>query len=251
MTGLARASGAQPWIGVGRKPDYAVRQPGEGDPGMISMPHVTRCLPPRRALAALVALALPALLIGAVAPSATEPAVPPEHASLTGQLLVASPEMRDPRFDHAVILVVRHDREGALGLVINMPVWERPLAELLAAIGETGAGDAKVPVFVGGPVQPELMLVLHSAEYRGSGTLAVDGKLAVTGDPQILRDMAAKTGPKKSLLCLGYAGWAAGQLEAELEHNVWFTAPADPDLVFDAARDKVWDLAMARRTRDL
>ena len=182
---------------------------------------------------------------------ATAPSDPPAHASLAGQLLIATPEMRDPRFDHAVILVVRHDRDGALGLVINMPAGERPLAEILAAVGETGAGDAKVPVFVGGPVQPEVALVLHSAEYHGSGTLAIDGRLAVTGDKQILRDMAAKTGPQKTLLCLGYAGWAAGQLDTEMEHNVWFTAPEDPALVFDAARDKVWDLAMARRTRDL
>jgi putative transcriptional regulator len=215
---------------------------------MISMPYATRF---RSVFLALAALVLPVLLTGAVAPTATEPAAPPAHGSLTGQLLIASPEMQDPRFDHAVIVVVRHDRDGALGLVINMPVGERPLAELLAAIGETGAGDAKVPVFLGGPVQPEVALVLHSAEYRGSGTLAIDGRLALTGDRQILRDMAAQTGPQKSLLCLGYAGWAPGQLDAEMEHNVWFTAPEDPVLVFDAARDKVWDLAMARRTRDL
>ena len=212
------------------------------------MPHATRF---PSVLLALAALALPAVLTGAVAPTAPEPVAPPARGSLTGQLLIASPDMGDPRFDHAVILVVRHDSDGAFGLVINMPVGERPLAELLAAIGETGAGDGKVPVFVGGPVQPEVALVLHSAEYRGSGTLAVDARIALTGSPQILRDMAAKSGPQKSLLCFGYAGWAAGQLDAEMEHNVWFTAPEDPALVFDAARDKVWDLAMARRTRDL
>lgn len=221
------------------------------------MPHVARFLSFRRVLLAFAALVLPALLGGAVAPSANEPAAPPATAappipgSLTSQLLIAPPDMRDPRFDHAVILVVRHDRDGALGLVINMPAGERPLAGLLTAIGEKGTGDAKVPVFVGGPVQPDVVLVLHSAEYHGSSTLAIDGKLAVTGDPQILRDMAAKAGPQKSLLCLGYAGWAPGQLDAEMEHNAWFTAPQDPALVFDAPRDKVWDLAMARRTRDL
>ena len=205
----------------------------------------------RRALPALVALILPVLLVDAVAPTATEPAGPPAHGSLTGQLLIASPDMRDPRFDHAVILVVRHDREGALGVVINMPAGDQPLAELLAAIGEKSTDDAKVPVFVGGPVQSDVVLVLHSSEYRGSGTLKVDDRLSLTGSPQILRDMAAKTGPQKSLLVFGYAGWAPGQLDAEMEHNVWFTAPEDPALVFDADRAKVWDLAMARRTRDL
>ena len=212
------------------------------------MPHVTRFALLRRAL---LALALPALLIGAVAPTATEPAGPPAHQSLAGQLLVASPEMRDPRFDHAVILIVKHDGEGAFGIVINKPAGERSLAEILAAVGEQGTGDAKVPLFVGGPVQPDVMLVLHSAEYHAEQTIAVDGKVAVTGSVQILHDMAAKAGPKKSLLAFGYAGWAAGQLDAEMQHNVWFTAPEDPALVFDADRGKVWDMAMARRTQDL
>ncbi len=217
------------------------------------MPYVATFLRFRRArlaLVALAALALPALLAGAVAPTAPEPSAP-THQSLTGQLLIASAEMRDPRFDHAVVLVVKHDRDGALGIVINKPVGERSLAELLAALGEKSEGDTKVPVFIGGPVQLDVMLVLHSAEYHVSGTLAVDGHVAVTGDPQILRDMAAKAGPNKSLIAFGYAGWAAGQLDAEMEHNVWSTAPEDPALVFDADRDKVWDLAMARRTRDL
>lgn len=211
------------------------------------MRHVT-IAPLRRAL---LALALPALLVGAVAPTTTKPAGPPARQSLTGQLLIASPDMRDPRFEHAVILIVKHDAQGAFGIVINKPVGERSLADIMAAVGEPGAGDAKVPLFVGGPVQPEVMLVLHSAEYHAEGTIAVDGKVAVTGSAQILHDMAAKAGPKKSLLAFGYAGWAAGQLDAEMQHNVWFTAPEDPALVFDADREKVWDMAVARRTQDL
>jgi putative transcriptional regulator len=215
------------------------------------MPYVATFPRFRRALLALAALALPAVLCGAVAPTAPQPSAPAARPSLAGQLLIASPDMRDPRFDHAVILVVRHDRDGALGIVINKPLGERPLAELLAALGETRESDAKVPLFIGGPVQLDVMLVLHSAEYHAAGTLAVDSHLAVTGDPQILRDIATKAGPQKCLIALGYAGWAPGQLDGEMERNVWFTAPQDPALVFDADRDKVWDLAMARRTRDL
>jgi putative transcriptional regulator len=195
---------------------------------------------------ALAVLVLPALVLAAVPPTSTAP-----PASLAGQLLIASPDMRDPRFDHAVILVVRHDRDGALGIVINMRMGERPLGELLAAIGETADAADKVPVFVGGPVQPDMVLVLHSAEYRCPGTLDIDGVVAMTANPQILRDMAAKAGPQKTLFALGYAGWGAGQLDGEMAHNVWFTAPEDPKLVFDDDRDKVWDHAMARRTRDL
>jgi len=212
----------------------------------IAMPSATSRL---RRLG--LALLLPALLMGAVAPSATDQSGS-LHDSLTGQLLIATPDMRDPRFDHAVILIVKHDRDGALGVFINMPAGQRPLAELLDAIGETSAGiDTRLPVFFGGPVEPNMAVVLHSADYNCPGTLAIDGRVAMTADPQILRDIAAKSGPQRSLLAFGYAGWGPGQLDSEMAHNVWFTAPEDPALVFDAARDNVWDMAMARRTRDL
>jgi putative transcriptional regulator len=227
---------------------------GDGDPiidaRVTSMPILTSDF---RRLRALAALLMSALLVGAVAPAVAPTDEPgPAHGSLAGQLLIATPDMRDPRFDHAVILVVRHDRKGALGIVINMPAGEQPLATLLDAIGEKSDGvDTRVPVFSGGPVEPAMAFVVHSAEYHCAGTLAIDGRVAMTADPQILRDMAAKAGPRRSLFAFGYAGWGAGQLDNEMDHNVWFTAPEDPALIFDADRDKVWDLAIARRTRDL
>ena len=210
------------------------------------MPYVATFLRFRRALLALAALALPAVLGGAVAPTAPQPSAPAAHPSLAGQLLIASPDMRDPRFDHAVILVVRHDRDGALGIVINKPLGERPLAELFTALGEKREGDTKVPLFLGGPVQLDVMLVLHSAEYRVAGTLSVDGHLAVTGDPQILRDMAAKRGPQKSLVALGYAGWAPGQLEEELAEQSWVVLPARGSDVFSDAPDGLWSDVLRR-----
>jgi putative transcriptional regulator len=225
------------------------------------MPHARPFVAFRHALIALAVLLLPGLLMvavvmvpavmGAVAPTATEVPGGTAHPSLAGQLLIATPEMRDPRFDHAVILVVRHDASGALGIVINMPAGTRPLSDLLAAIGETSTDATGVPVYVGGPVEPEMALVLHSADYRAQGTIDVDGQLAVTMNPQILRDIAAKKGPQKSLFAFGYAGWGAGQLDNELARNVWYTARGDPKLVFDEDRAKVWDRAMARRTQDL
>jgi putative transcriptional regulator len=215
------------------------------------MPHAKPFRAFRWALTALASLLLPALLMGAVAPTATAPPGAPAHPSLAGQLLIATSDMRDPRFDHAVILVVRHDKSGALGLVINMPAGTRPLSELLAAIGETSADAGTVPTYVGGPVQPDMALVLHSADYRAPGTIDVDGHVALTVNPQILRDIAARKGPQKMLFAFGYAGWGAGQLDDEIARNVWYTASEDPKLVFDEDRAKVWDRAMARRTQDL
>jgi putative transcriptional regulator len=197
----------------------------------------------------LAASALPATLFGAAPPN---PGDTQSGGSLTGQLLIASPGMRDPRFRQTVLVMVRHNRDGAMGIVINRPLGEQPLARLLGAIGENTAGaSGTVRIFRGGPVEPGQGAVLHSADYRRAGTLDIDGQVALTATREIFRDIAAKTGPQKSLIAFGYAGWRPGQLEGELALNAWFTAPMDPKLVFDADRDRLWDLALERRTRDL
>jgi putative transcriptional regulator len=192
------------------------------------------------------AVLLAAMLLG---PAAADP---PEIESLTGQLLIASPNIGDPRFAHTVILIVKHDKDGALGITINRPVGERSIASLLEAQGEDVSDiEGTVRIFAGGPVQPELGFVVHSAEYRRDETIEVDEHVAMTASRQILRDIGHHRGPQKSLFALGYAGWAAGQLEAELARHDWFTAPEEPKLIFDDDRANLWEDAMAHRTRDL
>jgi putative transcriptional regulator len=93
--------------------------------------------------------------------------------------------------------------------------------------------------------------VIHSSDYRGPGTIDVNGRVLVTSSSQILRDIGNNKGPKKSLVAFGYAGWAADQLEDELRRRVWFTTPADLSLIFDENREKLWDSAYARRAQDL
>jgi len=178
----------------------------------------------------------------------------PEPAA--GQLLIAAAAMQDPRFHHSVILLLQHDASGAFGLVINRPIAKTPIATLLAdSNGRTEAGDnkldSKIPVFLGGPVQPERGFVVHGGEYSRPETLHLDDALAMTASKEVLRDIGRQQGPKKYLFAVGYAGWGAGQLEAELARQDWFTAPADPELVFDAERAQLWERALARRTRDL
>lgn len=169
--------------------------------------------------------------------------------SLVGQFLVATPEIGDPRFHHAVILVVQHNRNGALGIIINRPVEERTWASLMEAIGDTDTGIAgKVRIFAGGPVEPSLGFVVHSSEYRQGATLDIDGHVAVTANAGVLRDIAHDKGPKKSIIAFGYTGWGPGQVEDEIAQRAWFTEPEDPKLIFDEDRDKVWDDAVARRT---
>ena len=195
------------------------------------------------------AVSLSTTLVYAALPERSEV---PEQTFVTGQLLVASPTMVDPRFVQTVILMVRHDRNGALGIVINRPLGDRPLAKLLEALGDKEAGvTGTVRIFAGGPVQPDIGFVLHSTDYHRADTVDIDGHVAMTSSREILRDIGNQRGPNKSLIAFGYAGWAPGQLEGELAHGFWFTTPQDAKLVFDDDRDAVWDHAMKRRTQDL
>jgi len=176
----------------------------------------------------------------------------PIDDSLAGQLLIASPTIQDPRFDHAVILVVRHNPDGAMGIVINMPTEERSLANILEMVGEQDTKvTGKVQLFAGGPVQPELGFVIHSSDYRGLGTIDVNERVLMTSNSRILRDIGNNKGPKKSLIAFGYAGWAANQLDDELRRRVWFTTPADVNLIFEEDREKLWNSSYARRAQDL
>ena len=174
----------------------------------------------------------------------TEPEVS-GRTSFAGQLLIASPSLRDP-FDHAVIVIARHHRSGALGIVINRPITRRPIATVLAALGADAAGVTdSVLIFLGGPVSPNVAFALHSTEYHGSHTLDIDGHVALSDAAEVLRDIGIGHGPKQSLIAFGYAGWAPQQLDDELARGAWVAAPENPALVFDTDRAKVWTDALA------
>src|ERR1700704_5447357 len=138
-----------------------------------------------RPLLALAAILVPATLVHAALQSPTQA---PGQASLAGQILIASPALRDTRFDHTVVLMVRHSPGGALGIVLNRPLGERPLASLLEAIGEknsTAAGSLRI--YYGGPLPPEIGFVVHSADYHGPETVEIDGHVAMTSSREVLR----------------------------------------------------------------
>lgn len=171
---------------------------------------------------------------------------------LTGQLLVASANMGDPRFMQTVIYVVSHGADGAMGLVLNRALGVAPISVLL---DEFGIADSEAPgevrVHYGGPVERGRGFVLHSSDFLGEGTVAVNGDVALSADVEILRAIAEDRGPGRSLFALGYAGWAPGQLESEIARDDWFSVPLDLNLVFDDALDTKWDRAFDRRGIDL
>ncbi len=168
--------------------------------------------------------------------------------NLTGQLLVATPQILDPRFMRTVIYMVRHDGGGAMGLVLNRPMVEIPLARVLEQLGiESKDASGTVRTHYGGPVDRTRSFVLHTDDYVGNSTLRVTGGVAMTWQPEIWRAIAAGTGPRRSFFVLGHSGWAPGQLEAEMSAGHWVAVPADEALVFDDDYDGKWPRAMARR----
>jgi putative transcriptional regulator len=203
---------------------------------------------------AAAALSASAALLGAALPAAG-PLVPRaaarEGSSLAGQLLVATESLRDPRFARSVIYVVRHDAQGAMGLIVNRPVQDLPLADLLRAFGRDATGiTGSVRAHFGGPVELRLGFVLHTAEYATPFTEPVAAGVAMTpqdGVPELLDAVAHGAGPRKALFALGYSGWAPGQLERELEQGSWITVPADEALLFDEDHARKWERATARR----
>jgi putative transcriptional regulator len=170
-----------------------------------------------------------------------------DNLYLTGQLLVAMPQMRDPRFARSVIYMCAHSADGAMGLVVNRRVGSITFDDLLQQlnIGPNKRND-EIRVHFGGPVEQGRGFVLHSSDYLQTGSLRVDDQVALTATLDILKELAAGGGPRKSLLALGYAGWGPGQLDAEIQANGWLSVSSDEALVFDADLDHKWERAIGK-----
>jgi putative transcriptional regulator len=174
---------------------------------------------------------------------------------LDGQLLVAMPLMTDRRFARSVIYMCAHSEEGAMGLIINQRAHHISFAGLLERLGiETASGDEGISnnllamsVHVGGPVETGRGFVLHTADYFATdSTLLIDSGVCLTATIDILKAIASGGGPNRSILALGYAGWAAGQLESEIQSNGWLSCPADPDLIFDPDLENKYRRVLAK-----
>ena len=165
-----------------------------------------------------------------------------------GQLLVATPEMKDPRFAESVIYLVKHESDGAMGLVINKPMTKVTIDELLKGFGlESKASKREIILHYGGPVGVRQGFLLHSDESLLDTSIKVTAGIAMTSDVKLLELIARGKGPRRSLFMLGYAGWAPGQLEDELKANAWFVIRGELSLIFGADADKKWRQALDRR----
>ncbi|MGH7795501.1 MAG: YqgE/AlgH family protein [Candidatus Binatia bacterium] len=167
---------------------------------------------------------------------------------ITGKLLVASDEMKDPRFVESVIYLVKHDAEGTLGLVINRPMAKGPIDDLLKGFGAEATGSQlEIIIHYGGPVNGRQGFLLHSDDKTLESSLKSPNGIAMTSDIKMIQAIAIGTGPQQFLFTLGYAGWAPGQLEDELKANSWFLVSADKSLIFGKDPGGKWRRAMDQR----
>lgn len=166
---------------------------------------------------------------------------------LENQFLIALPQLDDPSFARSVTLICRHDADGAMGIVINRPSDYR-FAEILSQLGIADPqGELSLrEVLLGGPVHPERGFVLHLDDGRDfDSTLRVSERLKLTTSRDILEAMAQGTGPSRTLLALGCAGWGPGQLEGEISANSWLTVPADERVLFELPLEQRWNASAA------
>ncbi len=172
------------------------------------------------------------------------------HASeadwLTGQLLIAMPAMRDPRFTQSVIFICAHNPDGAMGVVLNRPIKAPKFPALLQQLGvEPSPPRRQLEVSTGGPVDDKRGFVLHSPDWTAEGSMEIDEQHMLSANLDILRAVAAGGGPEKARLVLGYAGWGAGQLDEEIKQNAWLNVPADESIIYDTDYGTKWQRALA------
>jgi len=171
---------------------------------------------------------------------------------LTGQMIMATPQMTDKRFERALIYICGHDAQGAMGLILNKYIEDLTLKSLLQQLGlPTDKLPHDSPIHFGGPMDNGRGFVLHTDDYIHPATVHLFENLAMTATLDVLQSIANKEGPEQCLVAMGYAGWGAGQLESELSENVWMEMDPDFDLIFNTPVERKWDLGMTKMGLDV
>ena len=163
--------------------------------------------------------------------------------SLTGNFLISTPQMPDPRFQEQVIFLCAHNDDGAMGLVINNPNLDISLRDVLEGASLPVPSGDLPHVYMGGPVELESGFILFSSDYHSVNSLEVTPEISLSRDTRLLMDIAQGKGPAHYLFMLGYAGWGPGQLESELVDNSWLTVPGNFDILFKTPDEFKWKLA--------
>ncbi len=171
--------------------------------------------------------------------------------NLTGHFLISTPQMLDDRFKEQVIYLCTHNNEGAMGLSINNPNQEISMLEILSSTNIPLTQRPLPPVYMGGPVEVSAGFILYTSGYQAVNSMEVTPRISLSRDARLLKDISQGKGPDDFLFLLGYAGWAAGQLEHELMDNSWLTVPGDEDVIFRTPDEFKWKKAARRYGIDI
>ena len=164
-----------------------------------------------------------------------------------GSLLVSTPDILDPRFNRSVIYLISHNEKGAMGFIINKPIEDIQLTDIIKVENSKKNVDNNKNhrVLFGGPVELKSGFLLHSTEYEiRNTTLKINNQFCLTNDSKALSDIYDGKGPVSSLFMLGYAGWSSGQLEKEIMEDSWLVVNADPELVFNKSYSDKYNLSL-------
>ena len=165
--------------------------------------------------------------------------------SFSNHFIISMPHMNDPIFSKSLIYICEHDNDGAMGLIINKPMISENAADI---IQQTGLAQIETPpdIYFGGPVNLEMGLILHDANYNIEGTLTISKSVALTSNKQIVLDLKNGGGPDEFRFSFGYAGWGKGQIEREIENGDWLLMPADDDFIFSIPNTDKWKKAASK-----
>ncbi len=164
--------------------------------------------------------------------------------NLTGHFLIAMPSLNDGFFNQAVTYICEHDDSGCFGIIINQPLGvtlQQVISEMKIEAGENY--NREQPVYLGGPVDQGRGFILHRPPGNWQSSLRVNDSVALTTSKDILQAIASNEGPQDNIVALGYAGWAAGQLEDEMAANTWLNCPADEQIIFNTPVEQRWKAA--------
>jgi len=166
--------------------------------------------------------------------------------SLQNHLLIAMPSLDDPYFQRSVVYICEHDADGAMGIIVNQPIAQLSVKQLLAKLempNEQCGNPLNQQVFNGGPMAQERGFILHSPQTSWSSSVSIAPDIMLTTSKDILQVLGTEQAPQSYLISLGYAGWSQGQLEQELLDNAWLTLEADPNILFNTAVEERWQQA--------
>jgi len=164
---------------------------------------------------------------------------------LSGKFLIASPSMLDPVFYKSVIYLISHRSEGAMGIVINQPIVQTKLENIISLEEfKKNTPINNILITLGGPVDIKKGFVLHTHEFKDETTFKIDKNIFLTSNTNILKSIIKGKGPKRSLFALGYSGWIPGQLESEISQNGWLVTSGNPELIFECKIEERWSQAI-------